>query len=206
MSTATSIPSIRTAPAAPARADDPAAVIATLVVAFADDPIVRWILPDTRRYLTAFPELIRLLAGDAFRAGTADHIGPDAAAVWVRPGASSDDAEFPRFLERNVDDTRHGDLGAFLEQVETHHPAQAHWYLPVVGVDVRCQSRGLGTRLLRHGLERCDRDGVPAYLEASTERNRILYERHGFETIGQIQAADSPPLWPMLRPAGQSFS
>lgn len=31
-------------------------------------------------------------------------------------------------------------------------------------------------------------------------RNRPRYERHGFEEIGAIQAADSPWVWPMLRP------
>jgi hypothetical protein len=51
------------------------------------------------------------------------------------------------------------------------------------------------------GLARADRDGLPAYLEASAPRNRALYERHGFEVVGEIQAGDSPPLWPMLRPA-----
>jgi hypothetical protein len=30
-------------------------------------------------------------------------------------------------------------------------------------------------------LERCDREGVRAYLDAASERNRRLYERHGFQ-------------------------
>jgi hypothetical protein len=30
---------------------------------------------------------------------------------------------------------------------------------------------------------------------------RPLYQRHGFEAIDEIQAGDSPPMWPMLRPA-----
>ncbi len=46
---------------------------------------------------------------------------------------------------------------------------------------------------------RADVDTLPAYLEASSPRNRALYERHGFEVTGEIQVADSPPLWPMLR-------
>ena len=33
---------------------------------------------------------------------------------------------------------------------------------------------------MRPMLERCDGEGVPAYLESSTERNRALYERNGF--------------------------
>jgi hypothetical protein len=40
---------------------------------------------------------------------------------------------------------------------------------------------------------------LPAYLESSNPRNISLYERHGFEIIGLIQAGGSPTLTPMLR-------
>ena len=46
----------------------------------------------------------------------------------------------------------------------------------------------------------CDRDGVLAYLESSNLRNVPLYERHGFEVLGAIQAGGSPSIVPMLRP------
>jgi ribosomal protein S18 acetylase RimI-like enzyme len=59
--------------------------------------------------------------------------------------------------------------------------------------------RGLGSVLMRRGLERCDKDHLPAYLESSNPRNISLYERHGFEIIGRIQAGASPTLTPMLR-------
>jgi hypothetical protein len=48
--------------------------------------------------------------------------------------------------------------------------------------------------LLRHALERCDRDRLPAYLDATSPRNRALYARHGFEELGVIQAGSSPPM------------
>jgi hypothetical protein len=53
---------------------------------------------------------------------------------------------------------------------------------------------------MRPVLERCDRDRVPAYLEASSPRNRALYERHGFEVMEECRYADDgPPLWRMWR-------
>ena len=76
---------------------------------------------------------------------------------------------------------------------------RTHWYLPLLAVDCAHQGRGYGSALLRHGLERCDRDGLPAYLEASSPRNKPLYERHGFREIGVIQGGTSPPVWPMVR-------
>lgn len=64
------------------------------------------------------------------------------------------------------------------------------------------QGRGLGGALMRPMLERCDREGLPAYLEASSERSAALYERLGFQIIDELRVADSPPLRLMLRPPG----
>ena len=52
---------------------------------------------------------------------------------------------------------------------------------------------------MKHALERCDGEKKLAYLESSNPRNLSLYIRHGFEVIGTIQVADSPPVFPMLR-------
>lgn len=60
--------------------------------------------------------------------------------------------------------------------------------------------KGLGSALMRPTLERCDREGLPAYLEASSERNAALYERLGFELIRELRVAGSPPLRLMARP------
>ena len=91
------------------------------------------------------------------------------------------------------------DVGGVFEQMEELHPVDDHWYLPLIGVDSVAQGRGLGSALLRNRLETCDRDGLPAYLEATTPRNRELYARHGFNVVGTIQAGTSPPLWAMFR-------
>jgi GNAT superfamily N-acetyltransferase len=62
------------------------------------------------------------------------------------------------------------------------------------------QGRGYGTALLRPVLERCDADGVPAYLESSTPRGRALYDRNGFEVVEECRFAhDGPPVWRMWR-------
>ena len=44
-----------------------------------------------------------------------------------------------------------------------------------------------------------DERGDRAYLEASNEQNKALYERHGFVEIGKVQFAGSPPAFPMIR-------
>ena len=55
-------------------------------------------------------------------------------------------------------------------------------------------------------LARCDRHGLPAYLDATTPRNRALYERCGFTVTEEFTLGKgSPPLWRMWRlPRGGS--
>jgi GNAT superfamily N-acetyltransferase len=63
------------------------------------------------------------------------------------------------------------------------HPREPHWYLEIIGTQPQMQGKGLGSALFRPLLALCDRDGLGAYLEASSERSRALYERHGFTVV-----------------------
>ena len=93
-------------------------------------------------------------------------------------------------------------LGAIMT-LERGHPSDPHYYLPFVGVEPRWQGRGLGAALLAPILSRCDRERVPAFLEASTPRNRALYERHGFAVMEEFKLGRSaPPQWRMWRKPG----
>lgn len=47
--------------------------------------------------------------------------------------------------------------------------------------------------------ELSDREGVPAYLEASCPDNARLYRRLGFRTLEIVRPLGSPPLELMLR-------
>jgi ribosomal protein S18 acetylase RimI-like enzyme len=181
---------------------DRARAVAALVAAFSSDPVIRWVYPDAERYLTHFPGALGVMAGQAFDAGTADCAeGYVGAALWLAPDVEPDGDAILELAGRSVDPDRHDDLFLLLETMQEHHPAEPCWYLPFIGVDPRCQGQGHGSRLLAAALLRCDEDRLLAYLEASTPRNRALYERHGFEVTAEIRVADCPPLWPMVRPA-----
>lgn len=180
--------------------DHGAPAVAALITAFAADPVIRWVFPLPAAYAASFPELVRRLGAAGFADGTVDHApGGLGTAVWVRPGATVDDEAVGELLAEAVAPDRLEAAFALLEQIDAHHPVDPVWYLPFIGVDPAAQGRGIGSDLLAAGLARADRDRLPAYLEASTQRNRALYERHGFTVVGEIQTADSPPLWPMLR-------
>ena len=65
--------------------------------------------------------------------------------------------------------------------VEAHRRPGAAALLPAVGRwGAERQGLGSGSALLMPVLQRCDREGIPVYTEATSLRNRRLYERHGF--------------------------
>lgn len=174
--------------------------IATITIAFSNDPAARWFLHDGDRYLKYWPQFVKAFAGAAFEKGTADSIDDcGGVALWLPPGVEPDEETMGAITSEAVPADEQEEVFAVLGQMGEFHPTEPHWYLPVIGVDATKQSRGYGSTLLRHALERCGRDRIPAYLEATNPMNRSLYERHGFEELGVIQVGDSPPLWPMLR-------
>jgi len=176
--------------------------IATLTMAFADDAVTRWVLREPQLYLAYWPRLIKAFAGEAFAGGTADTIDDHGGVgLWLAPGVSSDDEAMGALAVEAIPEEQQEEIFTFMAQMAEFHPQEPHWYLPLLGVDTMKQGRGFGSALLVHALERCDRDHLPAYLEASSPRNKALYERHGFEVTGVIQAGSSPPMWPMLRAA-----
>ena len=79
------------------------------------------------------------------------------------------------------------------------HPAEPYWYLALIGVEPNARGKGLGEALMRRAVARCDEEQAPAYLESSNPRNISLYERHGFEVMGEVQVGLAPLVTPMLR-------
>ena len=183
-------------------ATDEDRAIATLTMAFGNDPVTRWVLRDANMYLKYWPPLTKAFGGAAFANGTADSIDEcGGVALWLPPGVAPDDEAMGVLAAEAVPAEDQEEIFGFMGQMDVFHPTEPHWYLPLIGVDVTKQGRGYGSALLRHALERCDRDRLPAYLEATSRQNKALYERHGFEEIGVIQAGSSPPMWPMQRKA-----
>ena len=84
--------------------------------------------------------------------------------------------------------------------IDAGHPRKPHYYLDTLGVDPDWQGKGLGSALMRPVLERCDRERMPAYLNAGSPRSRDLYLRHGFMVREEFHLPeDGPPLWRMWR-------
>jgi GNAT superfamily N-acetyltransferase len=179
-----------------------------MVLAFSTDPVTRWTWPDPQTYLENFPEFVTAFGGRAFAQGSAYIAGDySGAALWLAPGTQPNEDALVALFEHSVPKPILKDVFDVLEQMGRYHPSEPHWYLPLMGVDPSRQGSGYGSALMQHALAECDRDGMPAYLESTNPRNLPLYERHGFEHLGTIQAGSSPPLFPMLRkPRARPFS
>jgi len=185
-----------------ALAADQVGAIGVLTLAFSGDPMARWSLPDPAKYLATFSSIARAFGGSAFEKGTA-YIANDftGAALWLPPGAGPDEESLRKLFDENTSDDIKKDMQGIFEQMEKFHPTEPHWYLPMIGVDPAHQGAGVGSALMTEALKTVDRDGLIAYLESSNPRNISLYQRYGFEVIGEIQSGSSPVLRPMLRKA-----
>ena len=175
-------------------------VIDVVTLAFSTDPMARWAYPNPSTYLAVMPQTVRAFGGNGFAHGTVHLVdGGAAAAMWLPPGVDPDSDRLATLSEQHTPPERLPDMMQVFEQMGAYHPSEPCWYLPLIGVDPACQGRGHGSALLRYALEQCDRDHAAAYLESSNPRNIPLYERHGFEILGSIQAGASPTIVPMLR-------
>lgn len=186
----------------PARSNEAAPTISTLVTAFADDPFIRWMFPRADQYLAAFPKVLRFFAGAAFGSGTAyrsDDFG--GVALWLPPGVAPDEEGLGQVLAEHVDEAMQPQVFAVMEQVGAGHPEAPHWYLPAMGVDPIRQGSGIGSSVMDHSLGHCDRTCGLAYLESTNPANIPFYLRHGFEVVAEIGVDGSPVLTRMLREA-----
>jgi ribosomal protein S18 acetylase RimI-like enzyme len=174
--------------------------IAVILLAFATDPLTRWIYPDPHQYLRYFPDVVRLFGGNAFEHGTGYYVDAfSGVALWLPPTVHPREKETNTLLQQTVPEQNQEDVFAVLEQMGGYHPTEPHWYLPMIGVDPMHQGKGYGSALMQHALIPCDRDNKPAYLETSNPRNVPLYKRYGFELLDTFQIGSSPPVFPMLR-------
>jgi GNAT superfamily N-acetyltransferase len=194
--------------AASVRPADPAeapALAKALAAAFHDDPVFTWVLhgdPRRARMLERGFELFlrRVWMEQRATFTTANVAG---AAVWELPGEwKLSVARQLRLLPAmiSVFGRRVARVLKAIAALEARHPREPHYYLPFVGVEPSWQGRGLGSALLAPVLERCDSESLPAFLEASTARNRALYERHGFAVTEEFRLGRSAPAqWRMWR-------
>lgn len=179
---------------------------AALVDAFADDPVMAWMYPDADTRPAKSARFLRTMLDVGFPHGHVYAVGPhnDAVAVWCPPDVRLFDEVAGEALWSMLQETlgeRAVQVATQLMQVAEARPTDRgpNFYLAELGTRRSAQSSGLGSLLMREVLERCDRQGLGAYLESSNIRNVPFYERHGFQVLSEIAVSDDCLLRPMWR-------
>lgn len=143
------------------------AVSRLLVKAFADDPLMTFILPDADRRACRLPFLIEGIVAYTTRYGILHSVGDGVGgACWLPPGATQ---------QTNVRLLRSGlalrsfrvgsdGLGRLMRATAAfdaaHHRVvpDDHWYLRMIGTDPLYQRSGVARALIEDGLARADAD------------------------------------------------
>lgn len=186
----------------PVAESDAERALDTLVLAFAADPVERWLYPEAHEYLRWFPAFLAAFGGRAFGEETVWRLGDfSAVALWLPPSAEPDGESIVAVLAESVAPAKHDDVFSVVGQMDEAHPTFPHWYLPWFGVDPALQGVGLGGELMEQCLRIVDQDHLPVYLETPNPRSLPFYERQGFEVTGSAQGGTCPPITFMLRAA-----
>lgn len=182
-------------------ADETRAVAELIAAAFEPLAVTRWLVPDDAKREAVLADNFEILIDHAMRHGlvqaTADRSG---VAVWLpqvgepAPPPADYDARVAASCGEWTPRFQHLD-----ELFEASHPHDAHHHLAFLAIAPGCQGRGIGTALLRHHHATLDAEGVPGYLEASSERSRDLYARHGYQVREPFRLPDGTPFYPMWR-------
>src|ERR1035437_6291207 len=185
-----------------------------IAYAFADLAVSRWLIPDPAARRRIFPGYFRLSVEHALAAGVVCTTpGQDAVALWLPAG------EQPAPPPEGYDERLAAITGPWIDRfrtfdqaLEVRHPAGlAHHHLAMFAVRPDRQGHGTGSALFRAHHAALDRDGTPAYLEASDLRTRRLYRAHGYADCGAPLTFPGAVMYPMARqprpgqPSGQAL-
>lgn len=179
-------------------------VARTASLAFADDPVMRWLIPDDDEYELHH----QVFFGNIARRWLVTEslwCTDDVAALagWIPPGRPEVEPDGLEPYEHP--EWRVARFAALREVMGANTPGEPHWYLNMLATHPDWQRQGLGAALMAAVFETADREGLPCYLETETEVNVAYYRHHGFDVRSEWDVAttdsDGPHMWGMLRPA-----
>jgi ribosomal protein S18 acetylase RimI-like enzyme len=162
-----------------------------------------WLVPDAHERAKILPADFEIYVDHALTHGEIHVIEDDdgelaAAAVWF-PQPTGPTPEPDNYEEQLV-----AACGTYTELFDDNHPNTfPHHHLAYLATRPSQQRRGLGSELLHRHHRQLDHYGTPAFLQASSQEARRLYERHGYECLGDpFYLPDGPPFWAMWREPG----
>lgn len=187
------------------RMTDAAAAGGLIAETFHTDEITRWLIPRAEDRLPMQRRFFTMWSAHALEHGDVYGIHESGelagVAVWFTvpfPEIPGEQEAIASFTGDNAERYR-----LFGEVTEKLHPQEPHHYLAFLALERARIGRGLGTRLLQEHHRRLDAEGIPAYLEASSEASRRLYLRHGYVDMPElVRLPGGPVMYPMWREPG----
>ena len=181
-----------------------------LTNAFYNDPMFRYIMPEEPAKYNALKWFCRMTL-DVSQPYNQIYTTPGdlkGIAAWIPPGHAP--LSTLRLLQAGLyalpfklgwnNTGRFMSLFSIIEEHHKHEMQEPHWYLFMLGVEPAYQSQGIGSMLVQPVLKQADSEGLPCYLQTSTESAIRFYQRHGFEVVwkGELPG-DSSYIWTMKR-------
>jgi ribosomal protein S18 acetylase RimI-like enzyme len=181
-----------------------------LARAFADEPLWKYFIPDTRRRHTKIYYIFRLMVSYGVRYGEGYATSPDleGIAIWLPSERAKMSllhqlqcGAIPAFLNLGPRLVAHiSENDAYIEETHARIAPFPHQYLSVIGVDPAHQGQGHASALLRPMFARLDAEGTSCYLETHTVPNLQIYKHYGFEVREEATFPNSETkYWAMVR-------
>ncbi|NEP85220.1 MAG: GNAT family N-acetyltransferase [Okeania sp. SIO3B3] len=181
----------------------------TLAAAFANDPFVRYVLPDDKQFWRVWPQVCthELKNNVGYHASYVADEGRGGVSIWLPPDQSEKRGRMTLFdivgltmLLGIGAVQRFMTLGKAVDDAQPSEIAQTNWYyLSMLGVSPDYQGQGVGGKLLQPIFEQADATGTLCYAEVFNERAVPFYKRHGFEVQPHSEPSSGLTFWTLLR-------
>jgi ribosomal protein S18 acetylase RimI-like enzyme len=174
------------------------ALASVLGRAFVVEPMMRWPLGESDDHEARLVRAFELFMEDPIRLGMVwEADAATGALIWIPAGqmnAVEDGNLAMRSVYERDDGARRFD--SFWGWVGSKHPDEPLALLDSVAVEPAAQGRGIGSALIRFGLEQARVAGHAAWIETGNPRNVPLYQRHGFRVVDDADApGGGPHVW-----------
>ena len=164
--------------------------------AFCNDPVPIQVIPNDAERKVKIEYIFQMITCLGIRYGEAHAISPnlEGIAIWI-PFKTYEES-FLRIFRcifntevykmRFEAQRRYKPIEKINKKLHLKYAPREHWYLQTLGIDPPHQGKGHGSELLKFMLERIDKQGLPVYLETSTEKNVKFYEKFGFKLMEEL--------------------
>ncbi|HET8683276.1 MAG TPA: GNAT family N-acetyltransferase [Micromonosporaceae bacterium] len=175
-------------------------VTGSLVAAFTNDPVLRYLFPDDATYPRYAAAFFGHLFDKRVRQATIWTVGNGASvAMWDAPAAERGPPGEALAAQLPADALAR--VNAYNEVVHAVLPATPFWYLGALGTHPDHAGRRWGHAVMGAGLRRAAADGLPAVLETSNPANVEVYRRAGWEVV-RVATAEPLTIWVMQQSTG----